>query len=333
MLWMLTPLGERILDRRELEIDKEECRKAGSCGVGKKALYLGGRYVSRRYYLPWSEVRRVFKRVAMSPGGFSGRGVFGSMAYLVVEYGKGAEKQVRLRTEEEADALLSMIREEHPEIPTHSAAAAKKLAEAEAEERSRYLSELSPEGEAALKELTEAKTLLEGKPELSRSLTAAARQKRVVDSMKPSIRVLGALMTVGGLGLAVYGAFSLLASSSIGWYLLLAGGALFFFAQSAGIAPGRWTAKKYAQKEWDEAVAAVGAYIGGEFPVPPRYAHPIVLERMIRVVREGRALSSAEALETVKADLRALNSSVTVSQKEHDEVVQVKPLFLVSEYK
>ena len=30
MLWMLTPLGDRVLDRRELEIDKEECRKIGS---------------------------------------------------------------------------------------------------------------------------------------------------------------------------------------------------------------------------------------------------------------------------------------------------------------
>ena len=53
---------------------------------------------------------------------------------------------------------------------------------------------------------------------------------------------------------------------------------------------------------------------------------------MIRVVREGRAEDPATALETVKADLRALNASVTVSQKEHDEVVEVKPLFLVSDY-
>jgi len=34
----------------------------------------------------------------------------------------------------------------------------------------------------------------------------------------------------------------------------------------------------------------------------------------------------------VKDDLRALNSSVTVSQREHDEVVTVKPLFLVCDY-
>ena len=135
MLGLLTPLGDRVLDSRELETDKAECRKVGSCGVGKKALYLGGRYVSRRYYIPWFEVERVFKRVAMSPGGFSGKGAFGSMAYLVVQYGKGREKQCRFRTEPEVDMLLALVEQDHPAIPTHSAQAARKLAEAEAEEK------------------------------------------------------------------------------------------------------------------------------------------------------------------------------------------------------
>ena len=332
MLGLLTPLGDRVLDSRELETDKAECRKVGSCGVGKKALYLGGRYVSRRYYIPWFEVERVFKRVAMSPGGFSGKGAFGSMAYLVVQYGKGREKQCRFRTEPEVDMLLALVEQDHPAIPTHSAQAARKLAEAEAEEKARFLDTLTPEGEAALEELRAAKEKLEEKPELSRMLTAAAKQKRIVDQMKPSLLALGALMTVGGLAAAAVGAVQVLAGSNIGWYLLLAGGALFFFAMSANIAPGRWTSKKRAQQDWDETVASAAEYIGGDFPVPARYAHVTVLERMIRVVREGRAQSSAEALEVVKADLRALNSSVTVSQKEHDEVVEVKPLFLVSDY-
>ena len=54
---------------------------------------------------------------------------------------------------------------------------------------------------------------------------------------------------------------------------------------------------------------------------------------MIRVLREGRAQTCPEALDVVKKDLRALNSSVTVSQKEHDEVIAVKPLFLVCDYR
>ena len=334
MLWLLTPAGDRVLSRRELEIDKGECKKIANCGVGKKALYIGSRYVSRRYYIPWGEVERVFKRVAMSPGGFSGRGVFGAMAYLVVQYGKGREKQCYFRHEAEVDTLLSLIEQEHPSIPTHSAQASKKLAEAEAKERARYLDTLSPEGEATLTALCEAKDYLSQKPELSRMLTATAKQKRVVDQMKPSVLALGALMAYGGLALAVYGVYSLMMSSSVGWYYLLAGGALFFFAMSANIVPGRWTSRKNAQRDWDNAVSDSRAYIArhDRFPVPAQYAHPVVLERMIRAVREGRAQSTQEALSVVKNDLRALNSSVTVSQKEHDEVVEVKPLFLVSDY-
>jgi hypothetical protein len=70
----------------------------------------------------------------------------------------------------------------------------------------------------------------------------------------------------------------------------------------------------------------------GKFPLPARYAHPVVLERMIRAIRQGRAESGEEAFRVVREDLRALNSDVTVSQKEYDEVVAVKPLFLVSDY-
>ena len=335
MLWLLTPLGDRVLSRRELENDKSGWKKVGSCAVGEKALYLGSRYISRRFYIPWSEVTRVFKRVAMSPGGFSGKGVFGSMAYLVVQYGKGREKQCHLRREAEVDAILTMIGQEHPGIPTHSAAADKKLAEAEAEERRRFGKKLSAEGEETLSILRDAREFLGQKPELSRYLTAAAKQKRIVDQMKPSVLFLGAAMVLCGMLLALFGVYRILAGSNMGWYFVLGGGAMAFFAMSANIVPGRWTSKKNAQKEWDDAVENCRSYIAQRepFPVPARYAHTTVLDRMIRVVREGRADNAEAALEAVKSHLRALNASVTVSQQEHDEVVDVKPLFLVCDYK
>ena len=72
--------------------------------------------------------------------------------------------------------------------------------------------------------------------------------------------------------------------------------------------------------------------VPARFPVPAQYAHPIVLTRMIRVLREGRAQTAKEALEVLKSDLRALNSSVQVTQEEYDEVVVIKPLFLVCDY-
>ena len=89
------------------------------------------------------------------------------------------------------------------------------------------------------------------------------------------------------------------------------------------------------QRDWDQAVAEMKEYLHGkeDFPVPPQYAHPVVLNRMIRAVRQGRADDAESALRVVKNDLKALNSTVTVTQKEHDEVVTVKPLFLVCGYK
>ena len=53
---------------------------------------------------------------------------------------------------------------------------------------------------------------------------------------------------------------------------------------------------------------------------------------MIRVLREGRAQSVQEALEVLKSDLKALNADVQVEQEEYDEVVAIKPMFLLSDY-
>ena len=61
----------------ELKQDKKHCRKIGPCGVGEKAMYLNSFYIDRRYYVPFSSITRVYKRVAMSKGGFTGKGVFG----------------------------------------------------------------------------------------------------------------------------------------------------------------------------------------------------------------------------------------------------------------
>ena len=69
------------------------------------------------------------------------------------------------------------------------------------------------------------------------------------------------------------------------------------------------------------------------FPVPACYAHPIVLDRMIRVIREGRAQTAPEALAQVKEDLKALTADVQVEQEEHDEVVAIKPMFLLQDYR
>ncbi len=69
-----------------------------------------------------------------------------------------------------------------------------------------------------------------------------------------------------------------------------------------------------------------------DFPLPARYAHPVVLRRMVRALEYGRAANGEQALEVVKKDLQALNSSVEVDQEEYDEVVAIKAMFLNEDY-
>ncbi len=336
MMFAPTPIGKKTLDETTLKTDKANCRKFGPCGVGKEALYLGGRFLDRRFYIPWKEVKRVFKRVAMSKGGYSGKGIFGSMAFLVVQFGSGSEKESAFKFEADVDRLLAYVEQEHPDVPTHSVKAQNKLAKAAAAEEARYLKELSEEAAETVQALQSDKEFLSDHPGSTGGLTSAAKQKRIVDNMKPGLRILGAVLAVGGVLAAVYGLYALLTrSNSFAVYFLLGGGAAFFMSLSSNTMPSKYNSVKVARKNWDDAVERMRSCLAErpDFSVPPQYAHPAVLERMIRTVREGRAQTAEEALEVVKSDLRALNSSVTVSQKEHDEVVEIKPLFLVCDYK
>ena len=92
MIFKPAPLSFSRLDAAELVQDKQHCRRIGPCGVGRKALYLNSFFIDRRYYIPFTAVRRAFKRVAMSRGGYTGKGIFASMAYLVVEYDDGSRE-------------------------------------------------------------------------------------------------------------------------------------------------------------------------------------------------------------------------------------------------
>ena len=87
MFFQPVRLGPTALPAETVTADKNACRHFGPCGVGKEALYLNSYFLDRRYYVALADVRRVFKRVAMSKGGFTGSGLFGSIPYLVVEYG------------------------------------------------------------------------------------------------------------------------------------------------------------------------------------------------------------------------------------------------------
>ena len=308
-----TPLGAGTLDPAALTEDRKACRRFGPCGVGRRALYLGTYLFDCRHYVPYSTVRRVFKRVAMSRGGFTGKGLFASIAYLVVVYDSGLERQCRFKSEQQVDELLAALRQTQPDIPCVSAAAESRLAEERARREAERLARppLTDEAAAVLDGLCRAEDYLQQRPELSDSLSHAAKRLRAFRCSRGGYRQAGFAVYFALFGLA----------------------AIFSFA-GLSVLPTARNNRAAIEKADAAAQSAMADYLSAQpdFPLPARYAHPVVLRRMMRAVEDGRAHSEQEALSVVKDDLRALTSDVTVSQEEADEVTAVKPLFLNAEY-
>ena len=337
MIFRPAQLGMAKLDRLELEQDKKACRKIGPCGVGKKALYLNSFYIDRRYYLPYGSISRVFKRVAMSSGGFTGKGMFASMAYLVVEYDGGKQKQCNFKDERDVDKLLEVLAKEQPQIPLLSEAGEQDLQKKEAEKAARKLPELTDEAKHSVTVLRKAKEYLEEKPELAEELSAAERRKRAQLQSKPVYRYVALAIFVFGIVSAAYGLYAVTNHvGNYGIYFALFGFAAIFLFSSYNMLPTARNNNNAIMKRADKAEAAMAEYVkhypNGAFPVPSCYAHPIVLKQMTDAIEEGRAVTVPEALDAVEARLKSLNADVQVEQEEYDEVVVIKAMFLNHDY-
>ena len=322
---------------RPAQQDKKACRKIGPCGVGKKALYLNSFYIDRRYYLPYGSISRVFKRVAMSSGGFTGKGMFASMAYLVVEYDGGKQKQCNFKDERDVDKLLEVLAKEQPQIPLLSEAGEQALQKKEAEKAARKLPELTDEAKHSVTVLRKAKEYLEEKPELAEELSAAERRKRAQLQSKPVYRYVALAIFVFGIVSAAYGLYAVTNHvGNYGIYFALFGFAAIFLFSSYNMLPTARNNNNAIMKRADKAEAAMAEYVkhypNGAFPVPSCYAHPIVLKQMTDAIEEGRAVTVPEALDAVEKRLQALNADVQVEQEEYDEVVVIKAMFLNHDY-
>ena len=337
MIFKPAQLGMAKLDKQELVEDRKSCKKIGPCGVGKKALYLNSFYIDRRYYLPYGSITRVFKRVAMSQGGFTGKGMFASMAYLVVEYDGGKQKQCNFKDERDVDALLDVLAKEQPQIKRLSAAGEQTVQKKEAEKAARKLPELTKDAEHSLTVLRRAKEYLEAKPEISDELSAAERRKRAQLQSKPVYRYVALAIFLFGLVAAAYGLYAITNHvGNYGIYFALFGFAAIFLFSSYNMLPTARNNHSAIMKRADRAEQAAADYVkrypNGAFPVPSYYAHPTVLKQMMDAIEEGRAVTVPEALEAVKARLKALNADVQVEQEEYDEVVLIKAMFLNHQY-
>ena len=218
MIFSPARLGSVTLDNETLAADKKGCRRFGPCGVGEKALYLNSFFIDRHYYVALSSVRRVFKRVAMSKGGFTGKGAFGSIPYLVVEY-DGGEKQCNFKHEEDVDNLLAYLSKLCPDLPLQSRKVEQHMAQQRAENARRYLKELTPQAQAERERLEQARTFLEDHTNLTRRLSQAAKAKRVNDRSNPSYKWVALAIVIAGLIALVYGVVSMIrGTNSVGIY-------------------------------------------------------------------------------------------------------------------
>ena len=333
MLFAPVRLGSTALSAEVLTADVKNCKHFGPCGVGEKALYLNGFLFDRHYYVALESVRRVFKRVAMSKGGFTGKGAFGSIPYLVVEYDDGAQKQCNFKHEEDVDNLLAYLAKICPDLPLQSQKVERHMAQQQAQEARRYLKELTPQAQSEKERLEQARAFLEDHTNLTRRLSQAAKAKRVNDRSNPSYKWVALAIVIAGVAALVYGIITMVrGTSSLGIYFALFGFAAVFLFSGAHVLPTARNNKTALSREWEQAQADLAAVLPKDFPLPARYAHPVVLTRMIRVLREGRAQTADQALEVVKQDLKALTADVQVEQWEYDEVVAIKPMFLLSDY-
>lgn len=329
-------LGAESLPEDIIEQDKKTCKRFGPCGVGEKALFLNSFYVDRRYYVPISSVTRIFKRVAMSKGGFTGKGAFGTLPYLVVEYDNGNEKQCNFKHEEDVDRLLAFIASKYPELPLHSREAERKLAEkAKRLSEKKYVKELSDTAQKNLQVLEQAEKFLNMKSNLYMELSISAKKKRVYDRSNPSYKWVALAIILMGIAAFAYGVYALITHAGLGMYFLLFGLAAVFMFSGANVLPTSKNNRKYIEKQLADSIQSMEQYIHKypEFPIPAYYAHPNVLNRMQEIIKEGRAEELSAALDILKEDLKALNSSVVVEQEEYDEIIAIKPMFLVMDYK
>ena len=333
MIFTPKQLGKTTLDKPTLSVDKKFCKRFGPCGVGDQALYLNSFFFDRVYYAALKSVKRIFKRVAMSKGGFSGKGVFGAIPYLVVELDDGTVKQCNFKYEQDVDLLIAHVSKLLPDLPTHSVEAEKRLKAKQAAMEAKFLKELTPKAEKSWQELEGAKAFLASYPEQTTQLSVAARRKRSSDRTKPAYRWVALAIIVGGVICGAYGIYELVNRDTTGLYFTLLGLAAAFLFSGTQVIPTAKNNKKAVQAAWEASIADMEQVLPQDFPLPARYAHPVVIDRMIRVLREGRAQSCKEALAVVKEDLKKLNADVQVEQEEYDEVVAIKPMFLLQDYK
>ena len=257
MIFKPAQLGMAKLDPQELEADKKSLpedrplRRRQKGAVPEQLLHRPPLLSALRQHHP-----------GVQAGGYelrrlSGKGVFASMAYLVVEYDGGKQKQCNFKDERDVDALLEVLAKEQPQLHLLSAAGEQALEKKAAEKAARKLPELSEDAQHSLTVLHRAKEYLDAKPELSAELSAAQRRKRAQLQSKPVYRYVALAIFVLGVAAAAYGLYSVFShTGSYGVYFALFGFAAIFLFSSYNMLPTAHNNNNAIMKRADKAEAA-----------------------------------------------------------------------------
>lgn len=346
----LTPLDPQILHQ-----DRKSCQKIGPLGLGDRALYLNQWILDRAAYVAYEDLTRAYKRVAMSKGAYTKKGVFATLSYLVLVLTTGKTVVTRVKYEADIDSFLRALKERRPDLPTvyektgangfsgetGAADAAKAVTGLMASEngapasRESTVSEedLSPLARKTLLQLRKAQKYMEDDPSWANRLVYRAKEVRRLSQL-PLTYYYGGL-AVGALALVLMGAGIWGRLHQLTWtlYLILLGASLLVFVIASQVLRTGPFHRARADAAWQEAVAQMADFLQGfgkGFPLPPTLAHPLVLVWMERTVLSNSANTPAQALQLVTASLQAMDASVTVSETTYQEVTTIKPLFLVS---
>lgn len=141
-------------------------------------------------------------------------------------------------------------------------------------------------------------------------------------------------ITLLGFAALAYGVLSFLRGGTFAIYFTLFGLAAIFTFAGFSVLPTARNNRTAVMENDARAQENMQRYLSAaiNFPLPARLRTPGRAAPHAAGHRGGAAVTAEQALEVVKADLKALNADVEVSQEEYDEVVAIKPMFLNAEY-
>ena len=309
--------------------------KSVRVSAGCHALYFKRFPLSRTRYVPYDNIERVYKRIAMTKGGFSGRGAFLSAAYIVIVLNSGVEEAIYIGSEEVADRVLEDIRLYSPSTRLLSKEGEKRRVEEERTAEKQRAS-LSAQAASLLHEFESQKGFLEEEARHYKRLERAFGMMRSYDISKPVYRYAATAIVSLGIVSALFGIISMVTGlrDNALYFVIFGIGAVLLFS-GFSVIPSRRGSRKAIEKELSQAVTEMEEYITryDGFALPACYAHPVVFERMCRIVLEGKASTLESCFSIMKDDLRAIDSSCTVTKSEYDEITAIKPMFQVNGWK